>query len=725
MLKNNLSFNTDEMQIVVEQLHEGLTIVDLEENFIFVNASAAKILGYSPTELHKINFKELVHPQYLQIVKDEEEYRLNGKSSVYDLILFHKNGSKKCVQISASPYRNADGKIVGAFGLWQDITEKKRDELVKSCIYKISEATHAVEDLDELYKQIHEILSDVLNTRNFYIALVDWKNNKLSFPYFVDEVDNPPGKLPFKRGLTEYVLKTEKPILVNPEKYYELKDSGKIDPHGTPSVDWLGVPLKTSDNGIIGVLTVQSYNDTVRFGEEEKNILQYVSDQIAIAIKRKQDELKIQHQAFHDQLSGLTNKVLFNDRLEMAITQATRLNQIMAVMFIDLDNFKYVNDSMGHTAGDLLIKEVAIRLKKCLRKSDTVARWGGDEFTILLSQIRSVEDSFKLAKRILNDELSEIVIEGKPLRITASIGISLFPHDGTDAQTLIKNADTAMYRAKESGKNCYCLFRPKMNAEVIERLSLENGLMNAIEKNEFVLHYQPQVELISNNIIGFEALVRWNSPADGIVAPMRFIPLAEETNLILPLGEWILNEVCKQTKRWQENGHPKICAAVNLSAKQFAQKNIVHIVQNALETSGLEPKYLELELTESIIMENAKRTIQVLKEFKNMGIQLSIDDFGTGYSSLSYLRQFPIDTLKIDKAFITDLTNNESDATIANLVIDLGHNLGLNVIAEGVETQEQVSFLKTNACDKIQGFLVSHPVEAVEFEKILSEGKFI
>ena len=724
MLERKLSINTDDIQIVVDQLHEGLTIVDLDEKFLYVNESASRILGYSADELKEINFVELVHPKHIQLLKDEEKYRKEGKSSIYDIVLFHKNGLRRCIQISASPYRNENGEIVGAFGLWQDITDKKRDELVKSCIYKISEATHAVEDLHEHYKQIHEILSDVMNTRNFYIALVDWKKKELSFPYFVDEVDNPPGNVKMRRGLTEYVLTSEKPILVNPTKYVELIELKKIDPQGTPSVDWLGVPLKTNENEIIGVLTVQSYNDSVRFGDEEKNILQYVSDQIAIAIKRKQDELKIQHQAFHDQLSGLTNKALFNDRLEMAITQATRLNQLMAVMFIDLDNFKYVNDSLGHDIGDKLLKEVAIRLKKCLRKSDTVARWGGDEFTILLSQIRSVEDSFKLAKRILFEELNEIVIDNNRLHITASIGIALFPHDGEDQQTLIKNADTAMYRAKENGKNCYCLFRPKMNAEVIERLSLENGLMNAIDQNEFVIHYQPQVNLKNNKVTGFEALVRWNSPNDGIVAPMRFIPLAEETNLILPLGEWILNEVCKQNKIWQDAGLPKICGAVNLSAKQFAQKNIINIVENALKNSGLEPQYLELELTESIIMENAEKTINILKKFKEMGIQLSIDDFGTGYSSLSYLRQFPIDTLKIDKAFITDLTNNESDATIANLVIDLGHNLDLHVIAEGVETIEQVAFLREKACDKIQGFLVSHPVDKSEFKHILKKGVY-
>ena len=420
-------------------------------------------------------------------------------------------------------------------------------------------------------------------------------------------------------------------------------------------------------------------------------------------------------------MTGLTNKALFHDRLENSLHAAERKDEIIVVLFIDLDNFKYVNDSMGHTAGDRLLKVIANKLAESVRKGDTVSRWGGDEFTILLPNVKRISGIFKLCERILNEQFKNIILEGQELHVTASIGIALYPQDGDNADQLIKNADAAMYKSKELGKNQFHLYKPDMNSKIMERLNFETGLYKAIENEEFNLVYQPQLGLEDNKIIGFEALIRWNKPDIGVLAPYKFIPIAEETNLIIPLGEWVIRKVCRQAKIWHNKGY-MLNAGINISAKQFNQDKIIDIISDSINSTGIDPKYIELELTESVIMQDVNRTISIFKEFKNMGISISIDDFGTGYSSLSYLKEFPIDKLKIDQSFISNITNKDSsDANIANLVIDLGHKLGLEVIAEGVETQEQITLLKKYTCDQIQGFVLSKPLEISKFEALLEK----
>ena len=479
-------------------------------------------------------------------------------------------------------------------------------------------------------------------------------------------------------------------------------------------MDWLGVPLTNNSNETIGALVIQSYHKKIRFAEEDQKILTFVSDQIAMAITRKLDSLEIKRKAYYDQLTGLTNRVLFNDRLNQAINNAKRSNEAVAVMFIDLDNFKYVNDSMGHSAGDRLLKIIAKKLSASVRKADTVSRWGGDEFTILLPNVKRISRIFKLCERILNEQFKNVIIEGQELRITASIGISIYPQDGDTADLLIKNADAAMYKSKELGKNQFHLYKPDMNSKIMERLNFETGLFKAIENEEFNIVYQPQLGLDTNKIIGFEALVRWNKPDKGVLAPYKIIPIAEETNLIIPLGEWIIRKECKQAKVWYDKGY-KLTAGIN-------QDRIVEVIEDSINSTKINPKYIELELTESVIMQDVDRTINIFKKFKSMGISISIDDFGTGYSSLSYLKEFPIDKLKIDQSFISNITNHVSDdSNIANLVIDLGHKLGLEVIAEGVETQDQIDFLKKYACDQIQGFILSKPLEIDKFEELLDK----
>jgi len=701
---------------IIESLHEGIIIHDKDFNILYINKFMSDILGYSIKELNSLNILDILDESNQKIIKINSIDIEENKS--YDLKIITKNKSFKYIRLTSSLY--IDNDVEYKLCICEDITTIHREETVKSCIYKISEAIHDVDDLQSLYKEIHYILSEVTNTNNFYIALVDWENEILTFPYFVDEYDEPPKPRKLENGLTEYVLRSEESILLNHELYLKLVKNKSIDVRGSDSKNWLGVPLKLTNGKTIGMIGIQSYKKDIFFTEEDLKILLFVSDQIAMAIKRKIDDIKIHKQAHYDQLTGLTNKALFHDRLEHAIDNAKRHDEVLGVLFIDLDNFKYVNDSMGHSAGDKLIKLISNRLEQCVRKGDTVSRWGGDEFTVLLPSIKRISGIYKLCNRILNESFTDVVIEGQELRITASIGIALYPQDGEDADKLISNADAAMYNSKNMGKNQYNLFKPKMNNDILERISFENGLFRAIEKEEFDLVYQPQILLEENKLIGFEALIRWYNPEKGVLAPYKFIPIAEETNLILPLGEWIINKVCQENKKWHDKGYDNLTCAVNISAKQFYQNDIIEIIENALKKSKLDPRFLELELTESVIMDDVDKAVKIFTKLKDMGIKLSIDDFGTGYSSLSYLKKFPIDTLKIDQSFISNLTKDSiNDITIANLVIDLGHKLGMQVIAEGVETQQQINFLTKYACDKIQGYIVSKPLKKEDFEKLL------
>lgn len=432
---------------------------------------------------------------------------------------------------------------------------------------------------------------------------------------------------------------------------------------------------------------------------------------------------QMKHQAYHDPLTDLPNRMLFNDRLTMAMANARRNREMLAVLFFDLDQFKTVNDTLGHAAGDLLLQEVAGRLAACLRERDTIARMGGDEFTMLLPQVAREASAVKVARKVLDVLQQPWIINGHEFHITASIGIAIYPNDGDDAETLMKHADIAMYRAKEQGRNNYQLYTPAMNARIIERQSMENALRHALERGEFTVFYQPQVNTGAGKITGAEALVRWQRPERGLVCPDQFIPLAEETGLIGPLGEWVLRTACAQNKAWQEAGLPPVRVTVNISAHQFRQLNLVETVARVLKETGLAPRRLELEITESAAMKDVEFTITVLRKLSAMGVQLAIDDFGTGYSSLNYLKRFPIHTLKIDRLFVRDITNDPEDAALVDTIIVLGQKLKLKVIAEGVETEEQMAFLKERRCEEMQGYLFSKPVPAGEFETILARGK--
>jgi diguanylate cyclase (GGDEF)-like protein/PAS domain S-box-containing protein len=432
--------------------------------------------------------------------------------------------------------------------------------------------------------------------------------------------------------------------------------------------------------------------------------------------------LELSHQAQHDFLTDLPNRSLLNDRINQAISFARRYHKQLAVMFVDLDLFKRINDSLGHAVGDRLLQEVASRIVACVRSSDTVGRHGGDEFVVLLSQVGHAEDAVFIARKILTSLATGCVIDQKHLQINASIGVSTYPDDGHDAETLINRADTAMYEAKKLGRNNCQFFRAEMQARVVEWQSLEGNLRGALDRNEFMLMYQPKIALTTGEISGVEALIRWQHPERGLIQPLKFVPIAEESGLIVPIGHWVLLQACRQACLWAQAGLPPVRVAVNVSALQFASKDFLSSVRAALISTGMDPRNLELELTETVLMGDAEAAMQTLRALKAIGVQLAVDDFGVGYSSFSYLRKFPLDALKVDRSFISDISSNPDNAMILSALINIGKSLKHRVVAEGVETEEQLHFLRQEGCSEGQGYFFCRPVIAEKFADFLQHG---
>ena len=515
-------------------------------------------------------------------------------------------------------------------------------------------------------------------------------------------------------------LTAEKPGVV-------LLDLSLPDSHGLETFDKVyahspTVPiivLTGNDDQMIALSAVKTgAQDYLIKGKLDRELLVRA---MQYSIERKRYQEQLEHQANYDALTGLPNRNLLHDRLKQAV-YAQRHARAIAVVFIDLDHFKFINDSLGHSAGDKLLQKMADRLRDAVRDGDTVSRLGGDEFILVLNDQQNEEIIFRAMQRIIGELGKPLVIDGQELTVTCSAGISLYPQDGPDVDTLLKNADAAMYRAKEAGRNNFQFYTAEMNKLVNERLSLESNLRRALERNELLLHYQPKLELKTGNIVGVEALLRWQHPEWGLLYPDRFIGLAEETGLIVPIGEWVLRTACLQARAWQDAGLPPITMSVNLSARQFRQEALFKSVARILSETGLHPERLEMEITESMVMHNAEASIAILKGLKEIGVHLSVDDFGTGYSSLAYLKTLPIGILKIDKSFVQDIEGpkGKKDGLLAQAIISLGHSLKLKVIAEGVEEEAQLEFLKANHCDEAQGYLFSRPVPPGECELLLA-----
>jgi len=444
---------------------------------------------------------------------------------------------------------------------------------------------------------------------------------------------------------------------------------------------------------------------------------------LRILQQRKREDDRVHHIAFHDDLTALPNRLMLTERLDQALGRHRRAEMTLAILYMNLDRFKVINDSLGHEAGDALLRLVADRLRAQLREGDSLARVGGDEFVVMIENYGNSIAVSACAQRLVEQLSAPYLLGKKDCHVTVSIGISTFPADGSDSQSLIKAADVAMYRAKETGRNNYQFYLPSMNIHTLERLELESDLRRALERGEFLLHYQPKVEVASGLITGVEALLRWKHPLRGLVPPLDFIPLAEETGLIVPIGEWVLATACARNKAWQGRGLPKLSVAVNLSARQFADTMLLANLTRIIHDSGLDPSLLELEITESVVMSNAECAVSVLEKLKSTGVQIAIDDFGTGYSSLAYLKRFPIDILKIDRSFIRDIPADSGDMKITRAIIAMAHSLRLKVVAEGVETAEQLKFLRSQSCDAAQGYFLYRPLQEEELADVLKRNR--
>lgn len=527
-----------------------------------------------------------------------------------------------------------------------------------------------------------------------------------------------------KRDMTATAFCTGQPCISNDCHVDPLLNSAYQDvlrSIGIHSAAALPMLIHGQTAGVLLFLSAERNTFTPEFVE----LLQRLAGNVSFALEnfdqadeKARAEERIKYLATHDSLTDLPNRAMFNQLLSYSIKTAERFQRRCAVLFIDLDRFKIINDSLGHDAGDILLIEMATRLRSGVRANDVVARLGGDEFMVLLNEVSENNDVREVANHLLLMLGKPMELCGQDCRVTASIGIASFPDDGMDEQTLMKNADLAMYLAKAEGKNDIRFFSTEIKSQSIDRLSMESSLRRAVERDEFCLYYQPKLDVATGKIAGVEALLRWNHPELGFLPPVRFIPLAEETGLIVPIGRWVLKTACEQNMAWQRGGFPPVSMAVNVSPRQFSDENLLRDIDAALATSGMDPKLLQIEITESMVMLNVEQAIKVLDAIQSRGVRLAIDDFGTGYSSMSTLKRFPIDTIKIDRSFVRDLPQNSEDKAIAQAIISMGKALGLTIVAEGVETIEQDEFLRKHACDEIQGFLFSKPVSADKFSEL-------
>jgi diguanylate cyclase (GGDEF)-like protein len=530
---------------------------------------------------------------------------------------------------------------------------------------------------------------------------------------------------PYGKGVAGQAFRNQKPAvntdIVNSEQGQPWKDvntAGAVACAAVPLVrrgQSIGVVIFyigrswAEDEGIIALLA--------RLGEN----VSFALDNFDREDERKRAEARARHLATHDDLTDLPNRGMFSQLLNDAIKAAQRSQRKFAVMFVDLDRFKLINDTLGHAAGDILLKGVATLFRECLREGDVLARFGGDEFVILLRDTADPALVSTVARKLLSAAVTPIMVQGRECRVTASIGVAVYPDHGSDEQSLTKNADAAMYLAKEEGRSSFRFFAKEIKSQSIERLMLETSLRRALERNEFLLHYQAKQSLDTGEISGVEALLRWQHPDLGIVPPLHFIPLAEECGLIVPIGKWVLETACAQAVAWREQGLPPMRMAVNLSPRQFGDPNLLHDIGAALTKSGMDPQLLELEITESMVMQSPDEAKRILAAIKGLGVHLSIDDFGTGYSSMSLIKQFPVDTIKVDRSFVRDLPNDANDCAITKAVIALGKALDLTIVAEGVETKAQEGFLRDQSCDQIQGFLFAKPLTAEELAAFVRE----
>jgi diguanylate cyclase (GGDEF)-like protein/PAS domain S-box-containing protein len=657
----------------LEAAANGIVITDRHGTILWANHAFTKMTGYSKEEVLGKN------PRLLKSGEQPESYYAelwstisSGKVWQGEIVNRRKDGTTYTEEMTITPVTQDLGSATDTYfiAIKQDVTERKKAE----------------EELQRL-ASIVEFSEDAIISKNMDGVITSWNRG-------AEKIYG------YTRG---EVVGRDLSFLLPPERQAEIQAIMERVLSGHP-IECLETQRLTKTGSVLDVsLSVSPVKDASG----------HIAGASAIArdiTQRKAAEKQVQFLAYYDALTGLPNRTLLQDRLTKALASARRQQCKVALLFLDLDRFKTINDSLGHSVGDLVLKKVAERLKKWAREQDTVARVGGDEFLIVLAAVKEAADAAVAAERLMSTMTAEFVAQGHSLGISCSVGISIFPEHGADGETLIKNADAAMYSAKESGCNNFQFFAKDMNAQAVERLTLENGLRLALEKKELFLVYQPQVDIATGRITGLEALLRWQHPELGLVPPDKFIRIAENSGLIMPIGEWVLRTACSQAREWQDEGLPAVSVAVNVSAVQFRQEGFCELVRKVLRETGLASQHLELELTESLLLANPDLMLSVVQELRAIGLTLAIDDFGTGYSSFSYLRQLRVSKLKIDRSFVRDVPINFDDAAIASAIISMAKSLHLKVIAEGVENEAQMSFLRAHQCDEIQGYYFSKPL---------------
>jgi diguanylate cyclase (GGDEF)-like protein/PAS domain S-box-containing protein len=719
-----LHASKQQLRLITESVPAMIVYYDRHLVCRFSNTQYAAFFGFTVEGILGKHLSEVIGASSYEKTVALFQRVIDGESVSYDRAHPCVDGKVRHIRVAFAPERDASGTVKGSYALVTDVTAYKDAEdairthaLRQEAIAIYGQYALETRDIDKLIANAAAISTSGLDVTHSAVYRLAGATDPLLQIAGVGWRADAPASVE-RESSTGRALHAGQPVIID-----DLRNGNG---HAAPAhlmeeglLSGIEVAVPTSE-GAFGVIGAYS-RDLARFSKDDASFLMSIATSLGTAIGRKRAEERLAYVAQFDSLTGLPNRTLFRDRLSQAMTRAERGGSQLALMLLDLDRFKEINDTLGHRAGDRLLQAVAERLTTTLRTVDTVARLGGDEFTVILEDAESVEAVALVAEKVVGALAKPFPLDDQEYFLTVSAGITLYPSNPGDIETLIMNADVAMYDAKDRGKNNFQFYRAEMNAMKQERLSLEGQLRRAIERDELFIDYQPQVDLRMNRVIGAEALLRWRHPELGLIEPNRFIPIAEQSNLILQIGKWVLHTACAQNVAWQRAGLPRIRVAVNVSARQF-RAELLETVGSALRDSGLAPDCLELEITEGLLIEDPEAASAVLSQLKALGVHVAIDDFGSGYSSLSYLKHFPLDSLKIDRGFVRDLSIDADDASIARAIIALGHSLDLKVIAEGVETPQQLAFLRDHHCDVVQGFLFGAPVTADEMAALLRQG---